>query len=198
MRIIILVVVVLVAGCAGSGGDDATTLSSVLPGEGIPGLFEEAKAAGADEHQLAALGDSAITFDEYETGMQRAFTCIRDAGIDVVELGIDESRGFPLLGYAVAASAPGFTEDETVAVTTDCMVRFGKFVDLAWQILSDESVEVNDARWDRVRAPLLECLAEAGEDLPTDASRTELLASAQQIMDSGGVDCLTEVDFFGS
>jgi hypothetical protein len=195
MRIIILVVVVLVAGC--SGGDDATTLSSAPPGEGIPGLFEEAKAAGADERQLASLSDSEITFDEYEAGMQRAFTCIRDAGIDVVELGIDESRGFPLLSYAVAASAPGFTDDETVAVTTDCIVRFGKFVDIAWQMNSDESVEVNDARWDRVRAPLLECLADAGEDLPADASRTEMLASSQQIMDSGGVDCLSEVDFFG-
>lgn len=189
--------VVLVAGCSGNGDNPSVPSSSAVPGEDIPGLYQEAEAAGADESQLAALADAVVTFGEYETSMQQTFACIRDAGVEVVELGTDESRGFPILNYATAASAPGLTEAEVAAATEDCMVRFGKFVDTAWQVYSDEAVEASDARWDRVRAPLLECLSAAGEDLPPDASRTEMLAASQQIMDRGGVDCLTEADFFG-
>ncbi len=194
---IVFAVVVLVAGCSGNGDGTSVPLSSAVPGEGIPGLYEEAEAAGADESQLAALADAVITFGEYEAAMQQAFACIRDAGVEVVELGTHEPQGFPVLNYARAASAPGLTEAEIAAATEDCMVRFGKFVDIAWQIYSDQSVEAADARWDRVRAPLLECLSAAGEDLPPDVSRTEMLAASQQVMDRGGVDCLTEADFFG-
>ena len=191
-RRIVAIVTVMTAAACGQASPASTT-----PDEGIVGLLEEARRAGADPAQIAALEDVEVTFAEYESAMLRAFECIRASGIEVVELGIDDGEGFPLIDYAIAATAPGLSEDEVLDEADGCMTRFSRYVDMAWQVYSTEATEANEARWQRVREPLLRCLANAGEQLPSDASRTDMLASATRVLEAGGVDCLSEVDFFG-
>lgn len=192
-----IVLGVLVASC---GSDGSGTGSQPEPAVGsdddpIAGLALAAEEHGADQTQITALSDSEVSFQEYEAAVERSLACLRNEGLPVRELGINESRGFPELNYAYSTEVAGLSEDEALAIADGCFERFSSFVEQAYQIYSAEAVEARDERWLRVKGPLIDCLEPTTESVSPDASRLEALQAAARLSRSGGPDCLSKSGF---
>lgn len=194
-----IVLGVLVASCGsdGSGTGGQPELDVGSDEDPIGGLALTAEAQGADQTQIAALADSEVSFQEYEAAVERSLACLRNEGLPVRELGIDESRGFPVLDYAYSTEVAGLSEDEALAIADNCFDMFSSFVARAYQVHSVEAVEARDERWQRFKGPLIDCLEPTAEMVSPDASRLEALQAAARLSRSGGPDCLSESGFIG-
>ncbi|TQL02508.1 hypothetical protein [Cellulomonas sp. SLBN-39] len=190
----VVLVLSLVAACGSPAQPETETVD-----DAFAGIVAEAEAAGADEEQLDALADGVVTYDEYETSMQRAFACMRDQGFTVTVNGTKESRGVTLLDFQVAGTtaATDLATDAGRALMEDCTERHSAAVDTSWQALSPDAVAFNDRLEAALAPPLLECLRGYDVDVPDDATMHELVLHSQDLLvRDESKDCLTDVGYF--
>lgn len=64
-------------------------------------LVASARRSGLSDDQVAAFADGSVSFAEYEALTRQTMQCLRDAGFDVVDNGLEEDHfsGFETLSY---------------------------------------------------------------------------------------------------
>lgn len=157
--------------------------------------LEEATQAEADESQLDILRKGEVSFADYEAALGRTFVCLRGNGIDVMEQGISDARGFPLIEYSWAATAPGLSDDQVRALGDDCERRFSYWVNMEWQI-QPSSIELAEKTFVPYRSAVVECLRKHGVTVTDDVTRWDAVDLAMEVLDRNGmgtgVDCFVE------
>lgn len=162
-----------------------------------PHFLEKARSGGASPEQVAILDDNEVTFGEYQSAVDRALACIREAGIEVIGDSVTESQGFPEIAYAFGAESAGRTSDQTIAIADDCITTHSQFVESAYQT-SPASVEAAEAGFAPYRAAVVSCMRDAGgRDVEDDAGRTEVIIAADVVKRETGVDCVVEAGYQG-
>lgn len=182
-----LLVLATLAACSDEPEGNAADSAELLAGS-----LAEARTAGADQAQLDALEGDGIDFATYQAAMNRAMSCMSDAGLEVTNVETTRRHGQDQVMYNWGAG----TLDETEAMTTadDCYLRHAQFVDQYWQMGTVATLDYNDRRADALRDPLHDCLVGIDADVAANASADELVRTAAQLTtDDASADCLTEV-----
>jgi len=199
-----LAAVVLVAGCSGApaaSGPAPTRPTTTGPTTGPVDIPTQARQAkDVDPEQLTVFDDGDVTYDEYEGAMNRAFECMRDAGLRVAVAGTTTQNGVTVLNYTVA----GTTSQTDLAgpagrgLQDDCYDRAARYVDSYWQVASDDAVAYFERRAAALAPPLRACLTDAGRDFPADASFDDLLHIAVELQESDpdpASDCIGVIGY---
>ncbi len=105
--------------------------------------------------QAAALADGYVTWDEYESSVWAAFTCIKDAGFEPLSEPHLNAVGNNLI-YSFRAGGPGGTS----RVFIPCMEQNSMLVEQIWAGQIRPSVEVLEAAESAMRG----CLVAGGYD----------------------------------
>jgi hypothetical protein len=158
----------------------------------LAGSLAEAEAAGADQSQIDALEGDTVDFATYQAAMNRAMSCMSDAGLEVTNVETARRHGQDQVMYNWSAG----TMDESEALTTadDCYLRYAQYVDQFWQSGTVATLDYDDRRADALRDPLYDCLVGIDADVAADASAAELVGTAAQLTtDDPSSDCLTIV-----
>ncbi|NNH07791.1 hypothetical protein [Cellulomonas fimi] len=178
------------------GTDHGST--SAEPASQAEAVIQLAEQAEVGAEQMAILEDGDVTYDEYETAMNRAFECMRTAGFAVTVTGTNRQNGTTVLDFSVQ----GTTSDTDLATQAGrsrqeaCYVEEARFVDAFWQTASDEVVAFEERRASALEPLLRECLASAGADVPTDASFVDLVHVASDLTSKNRTDdCIGEIGF---
>lgn len=161
-------------------------------------VAQEARAAGADAAQVAALDDGEVTYEEYEAAMTRAFACMREQGFQVDVRGTRPYNGVPVLDFQVRGTTAGTSLDTDAgrALLEDCTTRHSTHVEGFWQTLSPDAVAFTERRDAALRPLLRTCLEDNDVDVPDDASMQDMVASATDLLvRTDGVDCMTEIGY---
>ena len=181
-------------GSTGSGPGSGPAIASA----GAPGYVDRARAAGASDEQLVALDDGDVTYAEYETAMNRAFDCMRDANLAVNVAGTKSYHGTTILDYSVISR--GAATDSAGSASRDlesgCYDREARFVDMYWQTSTADAVVWN-ARRDAALGPVLRaCVEKDGADVPDDASFADLIHTATDLTQSDpSSDCMGDIGY---
>ena len=187
---------VVLGACGSAGGSDPDRKASQDRAAQLRELASQARQAGADQTQIALLEGGEITFEQYQAAMHRWTACVRQAGVDVIDNGIDDSRGFPLLDIGISASSPGRTDTQTQAVVDDCEKRYSKWVNYAYQT-SGASVEAKDKLFQERRPAYIACLRQHGAHVDDDATRQEAMAAEANLWATDPtVNCQGEVGVY--
>jgi hypothetical protein len=167
-------VLVSSAGClaACSSGSAPTTGASDAYDAAAGNIVERAEASRYDQSQRDALADGAVDYAEYESAMNRAFDCMRAAGVTVVVSGTQVTNGTTQID--VAYSPPGDDPAEMDA----CYDRYASLVDEFWQVATPGQAEFEERRAAAIRPALVACMTRFGEDFAADASVSDLFAAA--------------------
>jgi len=155
-------VTTLLAGCGSSGGASAAVSTP------LEASAAEARAARVDDDQLELLESGTVTYEDYELAMNRAYDCMREAGVTVDIKGVKKYHGVTVL------DATTQTADGDPAISDDCYLRHARYVDAYWQVSSPDAIAYADRRADALKPLLRDCLTERGIDWPKDASFEEL------------------------
>ncbi|WP_299932393.1 hypothetical protein [uncultured Nocardioides sp.] len=140
------------------------------------------------------LRTQAPTFESYQTAVDKALACIRRAGIDVIGDSVVRDSGYPEIAYSFAASSAGRSDEQTLALADACVAEHSRWVEEAY-LTSPRVVEAKELQFDPYRSALTTCLAELGVELPTDATRGEILVAAAEAATTEGRDCIDEVGY---
>ncbi len=177
------------------GAPTTTPEVSIKPWEEIvKDTVAAAQRLGASPEQIATLAEGEVTFGSYEAAVTKAISCMREAGIDVVNDRVTSENGYPEISYSYAASSPGRTEAETTPISDLCITTHSMFIESLYRE-SPQVQEVVDARFTPFREAALDCLKESGRSVPTDASRAVIEQVNTTLVISGGKDCMQEIGF---
>jgi len=165
--------VVLAAGLLGtltacSTANDSSPAETTAETSPLESSAAQARAAGVDEAQLAVLESGAVEFEDYETAMNRAYDCMREAGATVDVRGTKSYHGVTVIDATTQALDAGD------AAVDDCYTRHALYVDSYWQVSSPDAVAYAERRAVALTPALRECLTGQGVDWPRDASFEEL------------------------
>ncbi len=182
----------LLAGCLPSASDPASSTISSAAATWDAAAAEDAEYAPLDQvsdAQRAALADGAVTFEEYEAGVQLTLDCMRDAGIDVINDGVDDFGPFPMIYYSYATTAPGLTEDQTYEISQGCIAENSYYLEAEYQT-GAAAQEAIDAYFAEVRDEFIACLEDQGQTVSPDATDDELRTAAMAAgYSSEGLTC---------
>lgn len=151
------------------------------------GRVAAAKEAGASEAQVALLADGLLTFAEYRQAVLAMVACSRLEGVEVIALGTNRSGGYPLVNYAIPAEAPGMTEQDVLAKVDGCGAIHSTNIEIIWAL--------GHSRTDEKFEKLYECLEANGVEF-IEGERVEAMEAANELLNSGGADCLREAGFW--
>jgi hypothetical protein len=171
--------VAAVSGCAGPGADLSPLEEAAI----------KAQDAGVDADQLEVLQSGEIGFEEYEAAMNRAYDCMREAGITVDLRGTKQYHGVTILDATTSTKAVGSGRE------ADCYERHARYVDAYWQVESPDAVAYAARREVALRPALQQCLTDRGIDWPQDASFTELSDLAFGPGTDPAANCLDEIGY---
>lgn len=172
----------------GQVGEDAVGLAV------DPSFLDSARAGQASAEQVSVLEDGRVSFDEYQSAVDRTLSCMRDAGIDVGDSGVSRSRGFRVITYAFPTSSPGRTDDQTLAIADDCIATHSWFVEAAYET-SPEALEVVEVEFGPYRDSIIACVLANDGDIADDAGRSEALLAASDVKRDTGVDCVEDAGY---
>lgn len=188
-----ILTVALTAACsAGPASSDSTPTGPV----DIAAQARQAK--GVDPEQVAVFDDGDVTYDEYETAMNRAFDCMRDAGLKVVVSGTKTQNGVTVLNFTIAGTS---SETDLAGPTgrklqDECYDRAARYVDSYWQVSSDDAVAYFERRAAALAPLLRACLTNAGGDFPADASFDDLIHIAVRLTEKDPAsDCMGDIGY---
>jgi hypothetical protein len=150
------------------------------------GRVAAAREAGASEAQVALLADGLLTFAEYRQAVLAMVACSRLEGVEVVALGTDRSGGYPLVNYAIPAEAAGMTEQDVLAKVDGCGATHSTNIEIIWQL--------GHSRTDEKFEKLYQCLEANGVEF-IKGERVEALEAANELLESGGANCVSEAGF---
>jgi len=171
-----------------------TTTTTAPPPAAQPSLADTlvASAQGEqfDQSQRDILADGDVSFEEYESAVDRALTCMREGGLTVDRRGTTEVDGQARIDYTVDTPSG----DRTAAATLDsCYDRYARLVDTYWQAVVPER-DGYYARRDAALTPALqECLTRNDVTWAPGESMDELLLRAAELQEDGGADCPAEI-----
>ncbi len=182
-----LVAVGVAASVAACGSSADTSAAATSP---VEAAAAQARESGAAQDQLDILESGEVTFEQYELAMNRAYECMREAGVTVDVKGVKKYHGVTVID----ATTQG--DDEATAVADDCYLRHARFVDAYWQVSSPDAVAYADRRAAALKPLLQDCLTARGIDWPSDASFDDLanLAFDPAAM-TGNSNCLDEIGY---
>lgn len=149
----------------------------------------EAREAGASEEQVAVLESGEIAFEDYEAAMNRAYACMRDAGVTVDVVGVRSYHGVTVLDATMVAPEGGD------AVVDECYLEHARYVDAYWQVSSPDAVAYDERRATALKPLLRDCLTQRDVDWPADASFDELARLALDPGASAEENCLDAVGY---
>lgn len=192
-RLAVLAVAGLAALTACSPGDAPTPEpTATLDAQ----LLESAREGGASEEQLAVLQGGQVTFEQYQTAVNQAVGCMRDAGIEVIGDTVSQPRGFPEISYSFANSSAGRTDDQTLAIADECIATHSMYVERAYQT-APGSLEQQEAAFAPYRDLIVQCVRDNDGDVADDATAGEVLVTAATLEAQTGVDCTTQSGYGG-
>jgi len=181
------------------------TSSAIDQGDGafavrVNAAIADAKAAGADESQLAILTHAAstgeVTYDENERAMYATFECFDAAGIQHERDDDGNVAGFRTPNYNFFVAHSESDVDARLAVGDECIARYSEFVSMLYQTQPAASA-AQEQLFTQARPLLVACLAEHDVAADKEASPNELVmlalelhAGPQQAGD--GPDCMME------
>lgn len=170
------------AGCGGAS-TPAETLSSSQPNRAqeLRGILSQAKGAGVDKSQIEILERGEMSFGDYQAAMERTFTCVRLAGIEIDGPTLSQYLGIPLFRYGYASTSEGRSEEETGAITDDCDTKYSTFVALAYRT-GPSAVEASDRLLEKYRPAILDCLAANGAKIESEASAGALRSAMDKMI----------------
>lgn len=154
-----------------------------------------ARAAGADASQVEILEDGTVTYDEYESAMNRSFECMRERGFEVRVKGTVPSNGVTLLDYEVEGTSSGtdLESESARALIEECRTTWSAEVDRFWQVSSPDAIAYSERRDAAVKPIMRACLEEHDVDLPDDATMLDMIHAATDLQSRDeGADCITE------
>ncbi len=153
-----------------------------------------ARAKGASEEQLAILENGPVTFDEYQAAVGTTIACLRAAGIDVINDTVTQAQGYPAIHYSYAASSVGRTDDQTTAISDQCIFTNSFFVESEYEN-SPTVLEAKDGRFAQYRDALVACIRSSGGDVDDNADREHVITAADTVLDASGVNCLATTGY---
>ncbi|MBX6370901.1 MAG: hypothetical protein IRZ02_01410 [Acidothermus sp.] len=177
-RLRLLAAVVSLVVLVGCGGSRAPHHHQMLtPQEALQEMLREAKAAHADESQIAILSKGEVTYADYESAMNRYFDCLRSSGYTVLIHGTKKFNGVTVIDYVLqglpGGQGPSSREQDP---TTKCYERYAEFVDGYWQANSPDAYAFEQRREKALAPALRSCLRDHQVDVPADASFVEMIA----------------------
>lgn len=182
----------LVGGCTASG--QPTSASGGVPASGLDEAGESLRAArkgGADPWQIAILEKGDVSYSEYESAVNRALTCMRDAGIDVLGPEVTSRTGLPQLHYGWSPQADGLTTDQGQLLGDDCLNRYSYYVEMEYSV-QPSSIEAMEQYFVKFRPAVVACLRENGGTVKDEPTRDEAVWAGFPVHDSTGVDCFEQ------
>ncbi|MFE1320548.1 hypothetical protein [Kitasatospora phosalacinea] len=190
LTVAVLAAVLAAGGCqGGSGGAGGGTSDRARE---IRRALDDARSQGADQSQIALLEKGEPTFESYQEAVNRSIDCVRRAGIEVVNNGISDSRGFPMVDVGYAAQAEGQSEEQTRALIDDCLLRYDQWISSLYQT-GPAALTGMDRQFESIRPAYLACLRKYGLKVDDKASRQEAENAEVQLWhDHPGLDCHSE------
>lgn len=133
-----------------------------------------ALAADSSAYQSEILADGVVTYAEHERSTLAMVQCLRDAGLDV-EGPAPRSDGTGILAYSYAVLGTADDEPDDLQARGDeayaaCAAEYENAVARVYEHQNRLTVEERS----QLRAPLLECLVDAGLSLTTESDDAEL------------------------
>jgi len=190
-RVVAATTTLVLTACAGAG--PAADPEPPPPAS----LVESARDGGAGPDQLAELEDD-VTYAEYETAMNRAFECMRAAGLAVTVTGTGRQNGTTVLRYTVSGTtaATDLAGSAGQELQDACYVREARFVDMFWQTQSEEALAWSARQEAALAQPLRDCLVADGTDVPGDASFLDLVHAASDLTARDpSSDCMGDIGY---
>ncbi|UZN03888.1 hypothetical protein [Cellulomonas sp. S1-8] len=176
-----------------------TTAGCGAPSTSEQGAADEpalaARAAGADASQVEILQDGTVTYDEYESAMNRSFECMRERGFEVRVKGTVPSNGVTLLDYEVEGTSSGtdLESESARALIEECRTTWSTEVDRFWQVSSPDAIAYAERRDAAIKPIMRACLEKHDVDLPDDATMLDMIHAATDLQSKDeGADCITE------
>lgn len=117
--------------------------------------------------QIDILEQPEILFADYETAMERAFTCMESANVKVNRNGTIMREGVTVLDYTFETSTTNGSADQ---IYTDCHTEHAEYVDSYWQTSTPEGIAFSVRRAEALAPAMRTCLENLGEDVAPDAS----------------------------
>ncbi|MCL6537116.1 MAG: hypothetical protein K6T28_00775 [Acidothermus sp.] len=149
----------------------------LTPQAALRETLQQAKAAHADESQIAILSKDEVTYADYESAMNRYFDCLRSSGYTVQIHGTKKEHGVTVLDYSLM-SPPGqqVPSDLDSDPTWSCLTKYASFVDGYWSLYSPVAYAFEQRREKALAPALRSCLRDHQVDVPADASFVEMIA----------------------
>ncbi|MGE5595853.1 MAG: hypothetical protein ACM3S1_07445 [Hyphomicrobiales bacterium] len=157
-----------------------------------------AKAQGVSAFQLGLIEDGTLTFAEYEQAILAMVQCSVDAGAGVAYM----KAGHPILNeirmtkqglYDYAFRIPAEADESAItSAINGCKHEYSEMVEGFWSEHVRPSVEELNA----AREALIDCMQDAGMDVPDGVSGEEFFQYTQPNgqPDPRYIDCVAKVD----
>lgn len=150
-------------------GTTATKGASVSPAVSSVSSQQSLLAEAQDDpavstQQIEILKQAEIVFADYESAMERMFSCMEAANIKVNRNGTTSREGATVLDYTFD------TSDTSDQIYADCHNEHAKYIDFYWQTSTPEGISYNARRAEALAPAMRTCLENLGADVPPGAS----------------------------
>lgn len=162
----------------------------------VDSTVDVARERGASDEQLAVLMSGDVDFQQYEAAVGRTVACMRSAGVEVIGDTVTDINGYPEINYSYSASSAGRTDDETDAISQECMQENSQFIEDLYRSIPVVQ-EAIDRRFEPFRDVVVKCLGENGEEVDESAPRIVLEMHVAEVVGRGGPHCIADSGFSG-
>ena len=152
----------------------------------LPGIVEEAQAAGASEEQLAVLTEGDVSFADYERALHTTFECMRSHGLEVLEEPPSDRGGVMLISYSWGPGS--VAEAQAKELGDGCLNEHSLFVEQVYQT-QPSTIEAVEAAYESKRSKIVACIRDNGGTIDEDADRQTAQTASWAVLDASGVDC---------
>lgn len=182
---------VIVGGCSASVQPPTTPGNPYPSGSADSQIVQAARKAGADASQIAILEKGEVSYADYESAVNLALTCMRRAGIDVLNPERTDGTGLPQLQYGWSPQATGLTEAQVTALGDDCLNRYSQFVEMQYQT-QPSSIEAMEKYFVRFRPAVVACIRKNGGTVKDEPTREEAIEASNPVQEKSGIDCFED------
>jgi hypothetical protein len=188
----VVLVFVMALGCAAcSPGGETRLTYDEMSAENRALLLRRAQESDVDQSQVDILAKEAITFSDYEAAMNNMFSCMREQGVEVLNVGKETVAGQDRIVFNVIDDTG---DGHVTGIWDSCEQHYSYWVTYFWETSTPLILERKYRMRDALTEPLRECLIGYGIDFPLDASWDELTAAASQHLYSDpDEDCLSDI-----
>lgn len=158
-------------------------------------LAEAQEDPAVSTQQIEILKQVEIVFADYESAMERMFSCMEAANVKVNRNGTTSREGATVLDYTFDTSD---TSDQAYA---DCHNEHAKYIDFYWQTSTPEGISYNARRAEELAPAMRACLENLGADVPLSASFKDLERLATEYIakmfetDDPSYDCYERIGY---